>query len=136
MEAAAQAEEGVPRPSATPLVAPGGDDGHAASPATPRDDPPTRAVAEAVPRTAALPSGWEAHVSRSTGKEYYQNRLPYETQYEFPAEPATPLPSGWVVSEEEPGSYRSLYSGELVACLLYTSPSPRDATLSRMPSSA
>ena len=27
-------------------------------------------------------------------------------------------------------------SGELVRCLLYTSPSPRDATLSRMPSSA
>ena len=26
--------------------------------------------------------------------------------------------------------------GELVPCLLYTSPSPRDATLSRMPSSA
>ena len=26
--------------------------------------------------------------------------------------------------------------GEIVACLLYTSPSPRDATLSRMPSSA
>ena len=25
---------------------------------------------------------------------------------------------------------------ELVSCLLYTSPSPRDATLSRMPSSA
>ena len=29
------------------------------------------------------------------------------------------------------------YNGELVyPCLLYTSPSPRDATLSRMPSSA
>ena len=27
-------------------------------------------------------------------------------------------------------------SAELFACLLYTSPSPRDATLSRMPSSA
>ena len=26
--------------------------------------------------------------------------------------------------------------GELTGCLLYTSPSPRDATLSRMPSSA
>ena len=28
------------------------------------------------------------------------------------------------------------YSGDSSACLLYTSPSPRDATLSRMPSSA
>ena len=27
-------------------------------------------------------------------------------------------------------------AGLLIACLLYTSPSPRDATLSRMPSSA
>ena len=26
--------------------------------------------------------------------------------------------------------------GQLITCLLYTSPSPRDATLSRMPSSA
>ena len=29
-----------------------------------------------------------------------------------------------------------LWTGTLTACLLYTSPSPRDATLSRMPSSA
>ena len=28
------------------------------------------------------------------------------------------------------------YVGNLLGCLLYTSPSPRDATLSRMPSSA
>ena len=115
MEAAAQAEEGVPRPGAAPPAAPGDGDGHAASPATPRDEPPSRAVAEAVPRAAALPAGWDAHVSRSTGDEYYRNVLTHETQYEYPAEPATHLPPGWVVSEEEPGSYRSLYSGELVA---------------------
>ena len=30
----------------------------------------------------------------------------------------------------------SLYLAEFTGCLLYTSPSPRDATLSRMPSSA
>ena len=29
-----------------------------------------------------------------------------------------------------------LFSGNIKPCLLYTSPSPRDATLSRMPSSA
>ena len=38
------------------------------------------------------------------------------------------------------GSYRTLPSeqagDEYLLCLLYTSPSPRDATLSRMPSSA
>ena len=32
--------------------------------------------------------------------------------------------------------YRSFGTPLLLACLLYTSPSPRDATLSRMPSSA
>ena len=31
---------------------------------------------------------------------------------------------------------KSRYGGKGVLCLLYTSPSPRDATLSRMPSSA
>ena len=31
---------------------------------------------------------------------------------------------------------RDLEASEVIACLLYTSPSPRDATLSRMPSSA
>ena len=35
---------------------------------------------------------------------------------------------GWITHPE--------YLGEHIACLLYTSPSPRDATLSRMPSSA
>ena len=34
------------------------------------------------------------------------------------------------------GRYRQRLLKQLVACLLYTSPSPRDATLSRMPSSA
>ena len=33
-------------------------------------------------------------------------------------------------------SNRKILKGSLLACLLYTSPSPRDATLSRMPSSA
>ena len=33
-------------------------------------------------------------------------------------------------------SYKALVEWQLEACLLYTSPSPRDATLSRMPSSA
>ena len=33
-------------------------------------------------------------------------------------------------------AYTSTFIGEVLDCLLYTSPSPRDATLSRMPSSA
>ena len=41
-------------------------------------------------------------------------------------------------SKEYMKRYRETYLGEVKAsyCLLYTSPSPRDATLSRMPSSA
>ena len=31
---------------------------------------------------------------------------------------------------------KSIFEDQLESCLLYTSPSPRDATLSRMPSSA
>ena len=34
------------------------------------------------------------------------------------------------------GVQPTMYRGRLWTCLLYTSPSPRDATLSRMPSSA
>ena len=38
---------------------------------------------------------------------------------------------------EKPWGREVIYaSNELYICLLYTSPSPRDATLSRMPSSA
>ena len=37
---------------------------------------------------------------------------------------------------ERVGQGTTLIPTELIACLLYTSPSPRDATLSRMPSSA
>ena len=38
--------------------------------------------------------------------------------------------------EDTPTPGERLYHGKLDTCLLYTSPSPRDATLSRMPSSA
>ena len=37
---------------------------------------------------------------------------------------------------EEYGEWLDTYMGTEGSCLLYTSPSPRDATLSRMPSSA
>ena len=32
--------------------------------------------------------------------------------------------------------YKRIFGGQVMACLLYTSPSPRDRTRSRMPSSA
>ena len=46
---------------------------------------------------------------------------------------ATPPPLEEIEEEQEPGSQQQLSDH---TCLLYTSPSPRDATLSRMPSSA
>ena len=54
------------------------------------------------------------------------------------AEIAPCLP-GAALTGEEDGVYSGsvkIKVGPVTACLLYTSPSPRDATLSRMPSSA
>ena len=44
----------------------------------------------------------------------------------------------WFTGElySEGAEVRNPYSGECYTCLLYTSPSPRDGLLSRMPSSA
>ena len=41
--------------------------------------------------------------------------------------------AGFVIA---PAMVLEAFSAVVLACLLYTSPSPRDATLSRMPSSA
>ena len=38
--------------------------------------------------------------------------------------------------EERENTQKSIDSGNFMGCLLYTSPSPRDTTASRMPSSA
>ena len=40
------------------------------------------------------------------------------------------------IGDANPIYYDAEHAKESEACLLYTSPSPRDATLSRMPSSA
>ena len=45
-----------------------------------------------------------------------------------------PVPPGFTMTAEVCTSYYD--NNETYPCLLYTSPSPRDATLSRMPSSA
>ena len=58
-----------------------------------------------------------------------------------PAEPTTasaPVPQGavYVQTNALDGNEIAAFGRNLNGCLLYTSPSPRDATLSRMPSSA
>ena len=52
-----------------------------------------------------------------------------------------PIPEEWLtlLNDEQKEAIENIYGPLLIiagACLLYTSPSPRDATLSRMPSSA
>ena len=57
-------------------------------------------------------------------------------------ETSPPLETGIVVQPPadltggDPVEGQELFNGRCIVCLLYTSPSPRDATLSRMPSSA
>ena len=40
------------------------------------------------------------------------------------------------LGETYPKSIEQVHGGDIHSCLLYTSPSPRDKTVSRMPSSA
>ena len=55
-----------------------------------------------------------------------QNKVPYfDVQLELVDHFASAIESNW-----------ETYPNDWSFCLLYTSPSPRDATLSRMPSSA
>ena len=55
----------------------------------------------------------------------------------YPLYAVTPVRGEDVFVYDQNGQgYLDLYGGHAVICLLYTSPSPRDATLSRMPSSA
>ena len=65
-----------------------------------------------------------------------------ETGADVPSEPITFMKATSSINgpndniEIVPGSKKLDWEVELGICLLYTSPSPRDATLSRMPSSA
>ena len=53
-----------------------------------------------------------------------------------PPPPSTPKPTGSIAPPLPPGAGGDAENPYKEICLLYTSPSPRDATLSRMPSSA
>ena len=53
-----------------------------------------------------------------------------------PAAILAPAPSPLVLADARPSALLAIAPLPLVLCLLYTSPSPRDGLLSRMPSSA
>ena len=77
---------------------------------------------------------------------YEQSNMQIATQFMLHSKPdcinivsTGPLTRVPFIDTESPRSYDILtknYGDSCFACLLYTSPSPRDATLSRMPSSA
>ena len=49
---------------------------------------------------------------------------------------SSPLAGGFLNTKKKVITLDTLFKDRVDSCLLYTSPSPRDATLSRMPSSA
>ena len=72
----------------------------------------------------AVDATWDQY-KKETGN-YRASRSSFESSVDF---------VGWYLSKALE-RYHPTKSTELSNCLLYTSPSPRDATLSRMPSSA
>ena len=65
---------------------------------------------------------------------YYSG--PYWDNREVTAAITTLLGGQWLPAGENVNKFERAFSKKFDFCLLYTSPSPRDATLSRMPSSA
>ena len=63
------------------------------------------------------------------------NRQYHEIGSEIESEVSKVLKGGQYIGGNEIAKFEESFSN-LIGCLLYTSPSPRDATLSRMPSSA
>ena len=72
---------------------------------------------------------WIGRITRTSGSIDSQTRLVYAyAEVMNPYDKNPPLAIGTYVDAEIEGNF--------ISCLLYTSPSPRDGLLSRMPSSA
>ena len=79
-------------------------------------------------------------VSKSYGEDWDAEDVIKDISVDFPAGELTVIvgPSGCGKSTlvNLLAGFEKPDAGQVIVCLLYTSPSPRDATLSRMPSSA
>ena len=79
-------------------------------------------------------------VSTFTTNTFAEVKMGIILGFTGPIESLTPAMAGSAeLAFKEASDSGSLLGGEtisIISCLLYTSPSPRDATLSRMPSSA
>ena len=72
--------------------------------------------------------GWDFVAGFQPGNEWFDRAV---------ADPNDPwITKSFFLNQESIRNYTQNYDARLTICLLYTSPSPRDATLSRMPSSA
>ena len=86
---------------------------------------------------APLPANWKEHVTPA-GDVYFANSLTGVTSWDHPLEDEFRALAESVRQRKRlrAAAQKKAVEGTAVTCLLYTSPSPRDATLSRMPSSA
>ena len=99
----------------------------------PGDPPPPPAPPHAAQRAQIIhgPHGWPGPAG--------QPGLPAYPAHYMGAEAGAPMTAAYGMPGAQHPAVGVGYGGfahEQQACLLYTSPSPRDATLSRMPSSA
>ena len=89
--------------------------------------------------SANTPNGWKISIMlEEIGYEYKVTKVDLGKDEQFKPEYLKISPFGKIPVIIDHENNKSIFeSGAiLMYCLLYTSPSPRDATLSRMPSSA
>ena len=82
-------------------------------------------------------TGLKRFATRAAASGVAINGKGYSTNIDASLKTLPPAPQGAVFDAEEQSKYREFKEARRgAACLLYTSPSPRDRQKSRMPSSA
>ena len=81
---------------------------------------------------------WREHINEQSIKEFSFNCEPASKIIKAPNQVINKLNNVAIVSSKKEGieNHTKINIGQAIVCLLYTSPSPRDAESSRMPSSA